>query len=70
MDIWYKFWSDTLKNVEWIALPGKFVDRKWPQVGYFEFDQVEIFHALSQPETAQMVKLSGLVFQILRILQK
>ena len=28
MDVWYKFWHDTLKNIEWIALTRKIVDLK------------------------------------------
>ena len=47
MDIWYTFWSNT-----WIALTEKLVHCKWPQVGHFEFDQVEIFHGISLHETA------------------
>ena len=31
MDEWYKFWNDTLKNVEWIALTKKTVDLKKSQ---------------------------------------
>ena len=27
-----------------------------PQVGHFEFDQVEIFHGISLPETAHFVQ--------------
>ena len=33
----------------------KFVDRKWPKVGHCEFDQVEIFHGISLPETAHFI---------------
>ena len=34
-----------------------FVDRKWPQVGHFEFDQVENFHGISLPETTHFVQI-------------
>ena len=40
----------------WVnPLARKFVDQNSPQVGYFEFDQVEIFHGISLPETAHFV---------------
>ena len=34
----------------------KFVDQNLPQVGHFEFDQVEIFHGIFLPETAHFVR--------------
>ena len=56
MDIWYKFRGDTSKYAEWKTLTEKFVDLKRPQVGHFEFDQVEICHGVSLPETAHFVQ--------------
>ena len=41
---------------KWVNLVNeKFVERKWPHVGHFEFDQVLFFHGLSLPETAHFV---------------
>ena len=42
-------WIYGTEKVERIALTRKFVEQKRPQVGHFEFDQVEIFHGISLP---------------------
>ena len=38
----------------------KICDRKWAQVGHYVFDQVEIFHGMSLPETAHLFNSNGL----------
>ena len=43
MDMWYTFWSDTYKNVKWIALTRKFADRKWPQVGLLNMIKLKFY---------------------------
>ena len=51
---WYTFWSDTLKKCVNLV-NKKFVERKWPHVGHFAFDQVLFVHGISLRETAHFV---------------
>ena len=63
MDVWYIFWSKTLKNVEWIALTRKCVVWKWPQVGHFEFYHEKIFMVYPYLELHILLYSSGLTIR-------
>ena len=42
----------------------KFDDRKWLQVGHFEFDQVEIFRGISLPKSAHFASQALVIINL------